>query len=123
MTMTALLGRGPAFLFGSLAALLVLPVLSGPASAAPGPQATVAARSVAAPSAQAVDENAAAIARRTGREVELTDQRTETSRIFVRPTGEHRLEQYAYPVRARGANGWVPIDTTLTFRPDGTVRP
>ncbi|GAB3936139.1 hypothetical protein GCM10029976_047460 [Kribbella albertanoniae] len=55
--------------------------------------------------------------------VELTHLRTETTQVFAEPGGGRTLEQYAVPVRARTDDGWVPIDTTLRFGADGSVRP
>ncbi|MBP2328896.1 hypothetical protein JOF56_009281 [Kibdelosporangium banguiense] len=66
---------------------------------------------------------AAAIARNTGKQVEVTGQRTETARVFVNPSGTRTLEQYLLPVRARKDNGWVPVDTTLVRGSDGVVAP
>ncbi|HZX01403.1 RICIN domain-containing protein [Kribbella sp.] len=114
--MTALSGRPWTAVAGVLFVLL-------PASAAQLP--TVASAEPAGVDAAAIPQDEAAVqtARRTGRDVELTDRRTETTQIFVQPNGEHRLEQYAYPVRARRGSGWVPIDNTLVAGPDGSVRP
>ncbi|TCC48535.1 hypothetical protein E0H73_42775 [Kribbella pittospori] len=55
--------------------------------------------------------------------VELTELRTESSDVYVEPSGLHTLVAHPTPVRARRGTGWVPIDTTLRKHPDGTVRP
>ncbi|MBB6571321.1 hypothetical protein HPO96_23810 [Kribbella sandramycini] len=55
--------------------------------------------------------------------VELEHLRNETTQVFQEPSGLHTMEQFAYPVRARKGSGWVPIDTKLAVRPDGSVRP
>ncbi|MBP2327793.1 hypothetical protein JOF56_008178 [Kibdelosporangium banguiense] len=55
--------------------------------------------------------------------VELTELRTETTQVFANPSGTKTMEQYARPVRARKGAGWVPIDTTLTRAPDGSISP
>ena len=55
--------------------------------------------------------------------VELTHLRSETTQVFREPSGLHTMEQFASPVRARKGTGWTPIDTELTFQPDGSVRP
>ena len=65
----------------------------------------------------------AAEAARTGRRVELDHLRTENTQVFVEPSGLHTMVQHAVPVRARKGTGWAPIDTTLRFQPDGSVRP
>lgn len=86
-----------------------------PTEAAPVPAAE--------PQTVQAQDGPAEIARKTGRRVELPDQRTETAQIFVEPSGLHTMEQYAYPVRARKGKDWAPIDTTLRFQADGSVRP
>ncbi|MFC9690438.1 RICIN domain-containing protein [Kribbella sp. NPDC056951] len=67
----------------------------------------------------AVPAPAAALQQR----VELEHLRNETTQVFREPSGLHTMEQFAYPVRARKGSGWVPIDTKLTLRPDGSIRP
>ncbi|MET0134351.1 MAG: RICIN domain-containing protein [Kibdelosporangium sp.] len=58
-----------------------------------------------------------------GAPVELTELRTETTRIFANPSGTRTMEQYLRPVRARKGADWVPIDTTLSRADDGSVGP
>ncbi|MFJ6674772.1 RICIN domain-containing protein [Actinosynnema sp. NPDC091369] len=55
--------------------------------------------------------------------VELVELGTETTRVFRNPSGTKTVEQYVRPFRARTANGWEPVDTTLVRAADGTVRP
>ncbi|ONI70355.1 hypothetical protein ALI144C_47680 [Actinosynnema sp. ALI-1.44] len=55
--------------------------------------------------------------------VELTALGTETTRVFQNPSGTRTLEEFVRPFRARTAQGWAPVDTTLVRDPDGTVRP
>jgi len=55
--------------------------------------------------------------------VELEHLRNETTQVFREPSGLHTMEQFAYPVRARKGSGWAPIDTKLSVRPDGSIRP
>ncbi|MFD9939830.1 LamG domain-containing protein [Nonomuraea sp. NPDC059023] len=62
-------------------------------------------------------------AQATGRRVEVIGERTETGRLFANPDGTFTREQHASPIQVRTAAGWVPIDTTLVARPDGTVAP
>ncbi|GIH20532.1 RICIN domain-containing protein [Rugosimonospora africana] len=111
---------------GALASGLALPsgapaharptVPARPAAAAAGPGTTAA---TGVPDAA----SALAMARRTGRPVEITSERTETGQVFANPTGTRTLEQYALPVRTRRDGRWVPIDTRLVRNSDGTVSP
>ncbi|TDU91615.1 VCBS repeat protein [Kribbella voronezhensis] len=109
-------GRRKTALLAALTTLVMLPVPVAAAQQSAGGSAE-------ASSARTEPDDAAAEARKSGHDVELTALRSETSQVFVQPSGEHRLEQYAYPVRARKGTGWSPIDTTLRVGADGTVRP
>ncbi|ALG10712.1 hypothetical protein AOZ06_30870 [Kibdelosporangium phytohabitans] len=55
--------------------------------------------------------------------VELTELRTETTRVFANPSGTRTMEVYAGPVRTRRNGHWQPIDTTLVRAADGSVSP
>jgi hypothetical protein len=119
------------------AARLLTTVLAGMLAAGPALPSQVPASSAAAtfPSAATsagVPDGAAgatdaagalALARRTGKPVEITGERTETGQVFANPSGTRTLEQYVMPVRARRGDGWVPIDTRLRHNPDGSVSP
>ncbi|MFG1710333.1 LamG-like jellyroll fold domain-containing protein [Nonomuraea sp. M3C6] len=69
------------------------------------------------------EEVALAVARRTGRPVEVESMRSETRQVFAQPGGTLTMEQHVRPVRVRQAGRWVPVDTTLRLRPDGAVEP
>lgn len=72
---------------------------------------------------EAVDEvSARAAAMATGRQVEVVDQRTETARVFVNPSGSLTLEQHSAPVRVQRDGQWVGIDPSLRVQ-DGRVVP
>lgn len=77
------------------------------------------------PSAPVATSDAAAAlmaAKRSGKRVEVSGQRTETAQVFALPNGNMQLRQYAVPVRVKRPDGtWVPIDTTLRRTADGTV--
>lgn len=55
--------------------------------------------------------------------VELFALGTETTRVFLNPSGTKTIEEYVRPFRARTSRGWEPVDTTLVVDADGTVRP
>ena len=89
-----------------------------PSSGALSP-ATEPSTPAAAPS---VHDRALAEAARTGRRVEIVEERTETSTVFANPDGTYTAQLAAAPVRARAGSGWMPVDTRLVAR-DGVVRP
>jgi hypothetical protein len=59
----------------------------------------------------------------TGQRVEVLGERSESGQVFANPDGSFTAEQSMVPVRVRRDGGWVPVDTTLEVRPDGTVAP
>ncbi|MGW1061188.1 RICIN domain-containing protein [Micromonospora rubida] len=106
---------------GAAVAVLALLIAggAGPTSVAadPGPPPTSGAAIVDDPATATVT------ARRTGRQVEILSERTETARVFANPSGTRTLEEYVLPVRTRRGDAWVPIDTRLVRAADGTVVP
>nr|CTQ88527.1 putative large secreted protein [Kibdelosporangium sp. MJ126-NF4] len=62
-------------------------------------------------------------AEKTAAPVEVTELRTETTRVFANPSGTRTMEVYAGPVRTRKGGDWVPIDTTLVRAADGSISP
>ncbi|MGW0819709.1 DNRLRE domain-containing protein [Streptomyces sp. NPDC002845] len=58
----------------------------------------------------------------SGKRVEVTGLRSETSTTYARPDGTFRLVVHGAPVRAKVDGVWKPIDTTLT-RVDGGWAP
>lgn len=69
------------------------------------------------------DADPFAVAKSTGKRVEVERLRTETTQVFANPSGTSTMESYAMPVRTRRGAEWVDIDTTLRLQPDGSVRP
>lgn len=67
--------------------------------------------------------SAVAAANRQGSPVEVTGQRTRTNRVFANPGGSMTTEISAVPVRVKRGDAWLPIDTNLTRRVDGSVAP
>ncbi|MFG3497809.1 DNRLRE domain-containing protein [Streptomyces sp. NPDC047928] len=67
-----------------------------------------------------LDENAAQKkARATGKRVEVTALRNETSTTYALPDGSFQLTAHGAPIRAKVGDTWKPIDTTLTRTGDG----
>ncbi|MFJ8581278.1 LamG-like jellyroll fold domain-containing protein [Micromonospora sp. NPDC093277] len=88
----------------------------------------IAPAASAAPSAPsgstALGEEAARTAALASRQrVEATALRTENTQVFANPNGTFTLRQSVVPERVRRGTDWVPVDTTLQARADGTVAP
>jgi hypothetical protein len=56
-------------------------------------------------------------------EPDAADSRTETSTTVARVDGSRAVTLFAGPVQLRRGAEWVPVDLTLTTRPDGTIAP
>jgi hypothetical protein len=83
-----------------------------------------AATAAPAVSGKAVDEVSAQVAaRKLGKPVEITGKTTQTEEFFANPDGSFTYRQHERPVRIRRGSEWMPVDTTLVKRPDGTVAP
>jgi hypothetical protein len=68
--------------------------------------------------------SASALASSTGQPVELLPYRTDWSETFAQPGGGFTTTESLVPVRVQRPDGsWVPVDTTLSARPDGSVAP
>lgn len=102
--------------------LVLLSVLlsSGPAHAA-----APAARNTSIPETSTAPDvpSALAAAKRTGSRVEALSERTETSTTWVHGDGSLTTELTAGPIRFERDGRWVPVDTDLTARADGSVAP
>ena len=88
--------------------------------------ATASAGAAEAPSASSATTHrtAAERAAASGKQVEVTGERTEYSTTMANPDGSFTLVQSAVPQRVQGDDGsWDAVDTTLERRPDGTVGP
>jgi len=59
----------------------------------------------------------------SGARVEVADRTTELSQTFVNPDGSMTSKVSNGPVRTKRGGVWQAIDTTLEFRPDGSVGP
>jgi Concanavalin A-like lectin/glucanases superfamily len=106
----------------ALTVAVVLPLAGVPAAA----QTQERARSEAAPvQSKALDEAAAvAVAKRSGRRVEVASARTESSQVFATPSGGLVLEAGVAPQRVRRMDGsWADVDSALRKGADGRWRP
>jgi hypothetical protein len=74
--------------------------------------------------AVAPDEaSAVAAAWAQGSRVEVASLRTATQTVYANPGGTMTAELSVVPTRVRRGDGWVPIDTTVVRRADGSVAP
>lgn len=60
-------------------------------------------------------------ARKQGRRVEVTNNRTETSTTYANPDGTFTMEQSQQPVRVKSDTGWAAVDTTLIAASNGSI--
>ena len=64
-----------------------------------------------------------AMARRCKVPVAVTESITETDRVIANPDGTATFEHRYRPVRVKRSGHWVPVDTTLERRADGSIAP
>jgi hypothetical protein len=104
--------------------VLSLAVLAATAAGFPGVGSPAVAAVAACPASVPAAAAALAAASACQGKVEIGADRTETSQSFANPDGSQTLVQTPVPVRIRTADGtWVPVDTTLVRRGDGSVGP
>lgn len=97
-----------------LALVLLAAGVGVPVAAGPVPAAATAATAV----------QASALAAATGQPVEVMADRTDWSQTFAEPGGGFEATESLMPRRVREPDGsWVPVDTTLSVQPDGSVSP
>jgi hypothetical protein len=88
--------------------------------------AFVAAQSAQAeesPAEAVTETQASALARKTGKPVNVTSMQNETRDIVANSDGTFTLTQHLRPVRTRKSGAWVKIDTTLKRQPNGAIAP
>ncbi|MFD0688738.1 LamG domain-containing protein [Actinomadura fibrosa] len=116
-------GLGATALVGAAALLIT----TGTAGLADGRAEGAAPPSPSPASAQSAptsaERAALARARASGKRVEVVAKRTETMEVYAEPGGHFTAAVHPGPVRVRRDGGWVPVDTTLVRRPDGSVAP
>lgn len=102
-------------------AVLTAAAAPGPATGARQPQARDTA--TAAQPVRDSQDAARAQAAQTGKDVEVTSLRTESSETFVTAAGHMQVVQHLRPVRTRVDGRWRALDTSLEKRADGSVGP
>lgn len=117
-------GRAAACAVSAVAGLTLLggmvPAFTGTAAAAPRAQQEV---TEGATPAKGTENAAFGQAARSGKKVEITSLRGETSETYALPNGNFEAVEHLRPVRARVNGGWKAIDTALEKRADGSVGP
>lgn len=111
-------GRGRAGVAALVAGALGIGLLAVPLFDDPGATASAPGTKKATTSALSQDtaqEKAVA----SGKRVEVTSLRDETSTTYARPDGSFELVAYGAPVRAKVNGTWKPIDTTLARTEEG----
>ncbi|MET9967742.1 LamG domain-containing protein [Streptomyces sp. NPDC006356] len=78
---------------------------------------------VAADRPAQTEQQALALAKKSGKETEVVGMRTERREIFAEPDGTFTAREYTEPVRTVRDGKWVDIDETLVKRSDGTWGP
>ncbi|KQV15525.1 MULTISPECIES: LamG-like jellyroll fold domain-containing protein [unclassified Kitasatospora] len=78
-----------------------------------------------APAAPAAPDAGLAVAKakKSKQPAEIPSQTTEYDQVMAQPDGSFLLQTYVHPVRVNQGSGWVPVDTTLVQRADGSVAP
>ncbi|MFF9398989.1 LamG-like jellyroll fold domain-containing protein [Streptomyces sp. NPDC014744] len=75
------------------------------------------------PPAAVTTDEALSEAKRSGKSVEITSMRGESSDVYATPDGNLEAREYLRPVRARVGEQWKPVDTQLAKASDGSVAP
>ncbi|MEU9335002.1 DNRLRE domain-containing protein [Streptomyces sp. NPDC048290] len=115
-------GRGRAGVAAVVAGALGLGLLTMPLLDSGDPPGSTDSPGSARPkqAAATLDEDGAQTrAVSTGKRVEVTALRDETSTVYARPDGRFELVAHAAPIRAKVDGEWKPIDTRLTRTDDG----
>ncbi|MFE7974265.1 LamG domain-containing protein [Streptomyces shenzhenensis] len=98
----------------------VLSGFTGAAVATPRAQQEVTQGAVPA---EGTESAAFGQAAHSGKRVEISSLRGETSETYALPNGNFEAVEHLRPVRARVDGGWKAIDTALEKRADGSVAP
>ncbi|MFH8800586.1 DNRLRE domain-containing protein [Streptomyces sp. NPDC017936] len=114
--------RGRAGVGALVAGALGLGLLAVPLFDDPGPADSPAGTKKAA-AGPLTQDGAQQKAVSTGKRVEVTALRDETSTTYARPDGSFELVAYGAPVRAKVNGAWKPVDTTLAKAAGGGWAP
>jgi hypothetical protein len=105
-------------------ALLLIAVQAPAAHAAEHHTATPTTSAVTGPPRARPVAQASAAAAVNGRPVEIVSARTDSTQTFAEPGGGFQTVESLVPNRVQRHDGsWVPIDTTLSRRSDGSIAP
>ncbi|MFE1437923.1 LamG-like jellyroll fold domain-containing protein [Streptomyces sp. NPDC058739] len=107
----------------ALSSALAVGLLPATATAAAESPATDTRKLTTSGNAPLTEQQAREQAVRTGRSVEVTALRGESTEVFVTPEGDLERREHLRPVRARVDGEWKPVDTELAPTGHGTVAP
>ncbi|WP_084580489.1 LamG-like jellyroll fold domain-containing protein [Kutzneria sp. 744] len=112
--------RLPRALFRTRVLLLgISGLVAGSLLSAPAPAIAAAAIPDQAPTETLAQQ----YAREGNKNVLVTSRLSETEEVSAQPDGSMVWREYTRPVRVRRGDQWVPVDTTLAVRPDGSIGP
>lgn len=77
----------------------------------------------ASPAAASPESRALAQARSTGDRVKVAAENTELRKVYANPDGTLTAQLFSQPVQVRREGSWVPVDTDLVRRADGSIAP
>jgi len=115
------IGMGMAVSVGLLPAGAIPAVAAGQLEAAETQPVNGEGTEAGGSSATTQDE-ALALAARSGRNVEILSLRSETTDVYATPAGALESREYVRPVRARVDGEWKPIDTVLAVVGEGAAK-
>ncbi|MFF8657669.1 LamG domain-containing protein [Streptomyces huasconensis] len=112
---------------GAAAGLVSVAIVTGlaPVATADSPVTSPAVKAEHEGSAaeEASAQEALAVAKRTGKPVEVTSLRGESSDTYATADGNLEAREYLRPVRARVGEQWRSVDTDLAVSAEGVVSP
>jgi hypothetical protein len=119
------MGRGGGLRRAVVASALLVQLLGAAGVQAVGASAANSSAATTDVNASDLSPEAAASqkAASSGSPVEVSAETTPTQLVTAEPDGTFTVDLDPVPVRAKGASGWVPVDTDLEATPSGKVVP
>jgi hypothetical protein len=112
---------------GAIAAVAAGAVLTGGFNALPdasdGSDAAPEQTAVGTGSPVQTEAEALAVAKKSGKKIEILGMRTARREIYAEPNGTFTAREYTDPIRTFQGGSWVDIDRTLVRGTDGSVAP
>ncbi|WP_406000905.1 LamG domain-containing protein [Streptomyces sp. NBC_00829] len=115
--------RRSVLLRGAVVAAATGAVLTGGLTGVQRPAEVPVAAEASTPGPAQTEDQARAVAKKSGERVEVLALRTARREIFAEPNGSFTAREYTQPVRTMRGGKWVGIDPTLVRRADGSLVP